>query len=92
MDSVPVYESLMLHRVYLVSAFSNQVIFQLPAPSAASGRIATIKKIDPSSNHVKIQMAGGSGGPDAQIWDLTAHFAAMTIFSDGGQWVVLDAY
>lgn len=91
-DSVPVYESLMLHRVYLVSAFSNQVIFQLPAPSAASGRIATIKKIDPSSNHVKIQMAGGSGGPDAQIWDLTAHFAAMTIFSDGGQWVVLDAY
>lgn len=91
-DSVPVYESLMLHRVYLVSAFSNQVIFQLPAPSAASGRIATIKKIDPSSNHVKIQMVGGSGGPDAQIWDLTAHFAAMTIFSDGGQWVVLDAY
>jgi len=91
-DSVPVYESLMLHRVYLVSAFSNQVIFQLPAPSAASGRLATIKKIDPSSNHVKIQMAGGSGGPDAQIWDLTAHFAAMTIFSDGGQWVVLDAY
>lgn len=91
-DSVPVYESLMLHRVYLVSAFSNQVIFQLPHPSAASGRLATIKKIDPSSNHVKIQMAGGSGGPDAQIWDLTAHFAAMTIFSDGGQWVVLDAY
>lgn len=91
-DSVPVYESLMLHRVYLVSAFSNQVIFQLPAPSAASGRIATIKKIDPSFNHVKIQMAGGSGGPDAQIWYLTQHFAAMTIFSDGGQWVVLSTY
>lgn len=91
-DSIAVYESLMLHRVYLVSAFSNQVIFQLPAPSAAAGRIATIKKIDPSSNHVKIQMAGGSGGPDAQIWDLTQHFAAMTIFSDGGQWVVLSTY
>lgn len=91
-DSVPVYESLMLHRVYLVSAYSNQVIFQLPAPSAAAGRLATIKKIDPSSNRVKIQMAGGSGGPDAQVWDLTQHFAAMTIFSDGGQWVVLSTY
>ncbi|MCK6417907.1 MAG: glycoside hydrolase family 55 protein [Alphaproteobacteria bacterium] len=87
-----VYEASMLHRVYLVSAFTAQIIFQLPAPSAAAGRLATIKKIDPSSHHVKIQMAGASGGPDAQIWDLTAHFAAMTIFSDGGQWVVLSAY
>jgi len=87
-----VYESLMLHRVYLVSAFTGQIIFQLPPPSAAAGRLATIKKIDPSSNHVKLQMAGASGGPDAQIWSITQHFAAMTIFSDGGQWVVLSTY
>ena len=91
-DSVPVYEASMLHRVYLVSAFSGQVIFQLPAPSVAAGRLATIKKIDPSSNAVKIQMVAASGGPDAQIWTLTGHFAAMTIFSDGGQWVVLSSY
>lgn len=82
----------MLHRVYLVSAFTGQIIFQLPAPSAAPGRLATIKKIDPSSNHVKIQMAGASGGPDAQIFSITQHFATMTIFSDGGQWVVLSTY
>lgn len=87
-----IYPASMLHRVYLVSAFTGQVIFQLPAPSAASGRMATIKKIDPSSNHIKVQMAGGSGGPDAQIWSLTTHFAAITIFSDGGQWVVLSIY
>lgn len=86
------YEASMLHRVYLVSAFTGQVIFQIPAPGAAPGRLATIKKIDPSSNHVKVQLAGGSGGPDAQIWSLTSHFAAMTIFSDGGQWVVLSTY
>ena len=87
-----VYESMMLHRVYLVSAYTGQIIFQLPSPSEAAGRLATIKKIDPSSNYVKIQMAGASGGPDAQIWSLTSHFAAMTIFSDGGQWVVLSKY
>lgn len=87
-----IYAASMLHRVYLVSAFTGQIIFQLPPPSAASGRLATIKKIDPSGNHVKVQMAGASGGPDAQIWSMTAHFAAMTIFSDGGQWVVLSTY
>lgn len=93
-DSAPggIYEASMLHRVYLVSAFTGQIIFQLPHPSAAAGRLATIKKIDPSSNHVKLQMAGATGGPDAQIWSITAHFAAMTIFSDGGQWVILSTY
>lgn len=87
-----VYEANMLHRVYLVSAYTGQIIFQLPSPSAAPGRLATIKKIDPSSNSVKIQMVAASGGPDSQIWSLTGHFAAMTIFSDGGQWVVLSSY
>jgi hypothetical protein len=82
----------MLNRVYLVSAFGGQIIFEISAPSAAAGRVCTIKKIDPSSNHVKIQLAGASGGPDAQIWSLTSHFAAMTIYSDGGQWVVLSQY
>lgn len=82
----------MHYRVYLVSAFTGQLTFQLPPAWAAAGRIATIKKIDPSSNHVRVQLAGGSGGPDAQIGSLTSHFAAMTIFSDGGQWVVLSVY
>ena len=86
------FQSDMLNRVYLISAFTGQIIFELPHPSAASGRLATIKKIDPSGNHVKIQMAGASGGPDAQVWTLTSHFAAMTIYSDGGQWVVLSTY
>lgn len=86
------FQADMLNRVYLVSAFGGQIIFEIPAPSAAAGRVCTIKKIDPSSNHVKIQMAGASGGPDAQIWSLTSHFAAMTIYSDGGQWIVLSKY
>lgn len=87
-----VYEASMLHRVYLVSAFTGQIIFQLPHPSAAAGRLATIKKIDPSGNLVKIQMVAATGGPDAQVWSITQHFAAMTIFSDGGQWVILSTY
>lgn len=87
-----VYASPMHHEIYLVSAFTGQIIFQLPPAYAAAGRMATIKKIDPSSNHVKVQLAGGSGGPDAQIWSITQHFAAMTIYSDGGQWVVLSTY
>ena len=93
-DAAPsgTFQGDMLNRVYLVSAFGGQIIFEIPAPSAAAGRVCTIKKIDPSSNHVKIQMTGGSGGPDAQIWSLTSHFAAMTIYSDGGQWIVLSKY
>lgn len=86
------FQADMLNRVYLVSAYTGQIIFEIPAPSAAVGRVCTIKKIDPSSNHVKIQMAGASGGPDAQTWGLTSHFAAMTIYSDGGQWIILDTY
>lgn len=86
------FQADMLNRVYLVSAFGGQIIFEIPAPSAAAGRVCTIKKIDPSGNHVKVQMAGGSGGPDAQIWSLTSHFAAITIYSDGGQWIVLSKY
>jgi hypothetical protein len=86
------YQADMLNRVYLVSAFSGQIIFEIPHPSQAAGRMCTIKKIDPSSNHVKVQMAGASGGPDAQIWSLTSHFAALTIYSDGGQWIVISKY
>ncbi len=86
------YQSDMLNRVYLVSAFTGQIIFEIPAPSQAAGRLCTIKKIDPSGNNVKIQMENGSGGADAQIWSLTSHFAAITIYSDGGQWVVLSRY
>ena len=86
------FQADMLNRVYLVSAFSGQIIFEIPAANQAQGRVCTIKKIDPSGNNVKIQMAGGSGGPDAQVWSLTSHFAALTIYSDGGQWVVLSKY
>lgn len=86
------YQASMLHRLYLVSAFEGQIIFELPEPNQAVGRLATIKKIDPSGNSVKIQQAGGSGGPDAQIFTLLTHFAALTIYSDGGQWVVLSGY
>lgn len=86
------FEADMLNRVYLVSAFSGALTFEIPAPAQAQGRVCTIKKIDPSGNNVKIQMAGGSGGADAQIWNLTSHFAAITIYSDGGQWVVLSKY
>ena len=93
-DAAPsgTFQADMLNRVYLVAAFGGQIIFEIPAPSAAAGRVCTIKKIDPSGNNVKIQMAGASGGPDAQIWSLTSHFAAMTIYSDGGQWIVLSKY
>lgn len=86
------YKADMLNRVYLISAFTGNLIFELPAPSAVTGRLATIKKIDPSAHVVTIQMAHASGGPDAQVWHLTGHFSAITIYSDGGQWVVLGRY
>lgn len=93
-DAAPggIYQASMLHRLYLVSAFTGQIIFELPEPNQAVGRLATIKKIDPSGNSIKIQQAGGSGGPDAQIYTLLTHFAALTIYSDGGQWVVLSGF
>ena len=86
------FQADMINRVYLVSAWHGQIIFEIPHPSQAAGRVCTIKKIDPSGNHVKIQMVNGSGGADAQIWSLTSHFAAITIYSDGGQWIVLNRY
>ncbi|MCB1556475.1 MAG: hypothetical protein KDJ15_04090 [Alphaproteobacteria bacterium] len=86
------FQADMLNRVYLVSAYTGQIVFEIPSPAEAQGQVCTIKKIDPSGNAVKIQMAGGSGGPDAQIGSLTSHFAAITIYSDGGQWVVLSKY
>lgn len=86
------FQADMLNRVYLVSAFTGQIFFEIPHPSQASGRLCTIKKTDPSGNYVRIQMAGASGGPDAQTWALTSHFAAMTIYSDGGQWIVISKY
>lgn len=86
------FESDMLNRVYLVSAFDGNIEFELPHPNQAAGRMSTIKKIDPSGNTVKIQMENGSGGADAQIWTLTSHFAALTVYSDGGQWIVISRY
>lgn len=75
--------------VYLVSAFSGAIEFRLPVPNQAAGKMVSIKKTDPSSHHVTVTQVAG-GGPDAQAQVLTEQFRGMTVFSDGGQWVVIS--
>ncbi len=81
----------MLHPIYIVSAFNGAIEFRLPPPNQAVGRVATIKKMDVTANHVTITQTGG-GGPDAQAQALTSHFQTITIYSDGGQWIILSRY
>jgi hypothetical protein len=83
------FQPSMLHRLYVVSAFVRPMEIRLPAPEQAPGRLATIKKNDPSGNDVTVTQEGG-GGPDAQSQPLTQHFQGLTVMSDGGQWFVLS--
>jgi hypothetical protein len=51
--------------------------------------MASIKKTDPTGNHVTVTEVGG-GGPDAAAQALTEQFRGITVYSDGGQWIVLS--
>lgn len=89
-EGVATFTPDMTQRLYTVSAFSGAVTVELPAPGAAHavGRLATIKKTDPSGHAVTVSQAGG-GGPDTQPVSLASQYASVTVMSDGAAWHIV---
>lgn len=89
-EAAGLFEPDLTRRVYLVSAFTGAVEVRLPAAAAAGavGRIATIKKSDPSGNAVTVTEAGGPG-PDGATVTLAGQYAFVTVFSNGAAWHVI---
>lgn len=77
-------------RVHIINSTSGITLVELPPAShdLAVGRILTIKKIDASSNAVRITEAGGAG-PDNAVLNLTTAYASVTLISNGMSWFVI---
>lgn len=78
---------------YLISSYAGAVTCRLPPANAAKaiGRTITIKKTDPSTNHVTITEQGAVG-PDHYAQTLTAQYKAMSVVSNGAAWHVVSTY
>ena len=92
-DGVATFTPDMTQRLYAVSAFAGAVTVDLPAPgdARAIGRLATVKKTDPSGNAVTVRQAGG-GGPDNGPVTLASPYALVTVMSDGTAWHVVGRH
>ena len=66
------YDIDMAVDIYLISSYGGALSARLPPANAveAIGRVITIKKTDPSANHVTVSELGGSG-PDGYAQNLT---------------------
>ncbi|MBI1208016.1 MAG: hypothetical protein GC191_12100 [Azospirillum sp.] len=84
-DGVSLFQPDLTRQIYPVSAFSGPVEVRLPAPGAASGRHATIKKVDNSAATVTVTSAAG-GGPDNYATTLRNVGDYVTVVSDGAYW------
>lgn len=87
------YDIDMAVDTYLISSWYGAMTVRLPPADApeAVGRTITIKKTDPSANKITLVERGGNG-PDNSTHELAAHYDAVTIVSNGGQWYVLGKY
>ncbi|MBL8637052.1 MAG: hypothetical protein JNN09_00955 [Alphaproteobacteria bacterium] len=92
-DGSGTYDIDMAVDVYLLSSFGGALTARLPPANAskAIGRCVTIKKTDVSSNAVTVAVQGGAG-PDQYNQTLSSQYQAITVVSDGGQWLVVSRY
>lgn len=92
-DGNGTYDIDMAVDVYLLSSFGGALTARLPPANAskAIGRCVTIKKTDVSSNAITVSVQGGAG-PDQSNQTLSSQYQAITVVSDGGQWLVVSRY
>jgi hypothetical protein len=92
-DGSGTYDIDMAVDVYLLSSFGGALTARLPPANAskAIGRCVTIKKTDVSSNAITVAVQGGAG-PDQYNQTLSAQYQAITVVSDGGQWLIVSRY
>lgn len=68
----------------------------LPNPVGRTGKVFTIRKIDTSTNTVRVNVAAGgtidSLTPSSNRYELRARYEAVTIVSDGTNWHRLDQW
>jgi hypothetical protein len=87
------YDIDMAVDIYLISSYGGALTARLPPADAveAIGRVITIKKTDPSGNYVTVGELGGSG-PDGYAQNLTSHYDAITVVSNGAAWYIVSRF
>ncbi len=92
-DGSGTYDIDMAVDTYLLSSYGGAMTARLPPANAAEaiGRTITIKKTDSSSNVITVTEQGGSG-PDNYAQPLNSQYAAITVVSDGGKWLILSKF
>ena len=74
--------------VYLVSAYTGNVEFRLPAAGAVNGNAVTVKRTDASAHVLTITEAGGPG-PDGRTVTLGNRYDFVTLVSNGAGWWIV---
>jgi len=62
----------------------------LPTASGIAGRQYTIKKVDPTGNAVTVAATGTETIDGASTYSLSAQYDAVTIVSDGTNWLIVS--
>lgn len=74
--------------VYLVSAYTGDVEFRLPAAGSANGNVVTVKRTDASAHVLTITEEGGPG-PDGRRVALGNRYDFVTLVSNGAGWWIV---
>lgn len=78
-----------VHYAVTVDASGGAKTITLPTAVGITGRMYVIKKIDSSSNAVTVDANGSQTIDGALTVDLASQYEAMTIISDGANWLIL---
>ncbi|NBX65895.1 MAG: hypothetical protein EBQ96_02755 [Proteobacteria bacterium] len=76
--------------VHLVAATNGQITMRLPAASAATGAVYTVKKVDSTGNMVIVTVTSGMA-PDGRDVYLGGPNDYVTVMSNGASWYVLSS-
>jgi Pectate lyase superfamily protein len=78
--------------LYLIATGAGTTECRLPPPSdpLAMGRLIVIKKSDPGEGAVLVT-AEGASGPDGRTWRLGKPYEAVSVFSNGAGWWVMQS-
>jgi hypothetical protein len=90
---IGVFKPDLTHDLYLINATTAVVTVELPPANAAQsiGRMITIKKIDATTQQVRVTEEGAVG-PDNAAFVITARYQAVTVMSNGSLWHVLSKF
>jgi len=81
------------HRVLLCDATSSNLVIELPAPEDYMGYSVIVKKVDLSSNYVRINASNNGSTVDGSNYkDITDQYTSYEVYSDGEEWHVLLDY